>query len=100
MADTPSLLADALVQAVGITGAESWLDPSAGSGQAVKAALRADVSPSAILAVDLQAELGASTDSAWRSLPATDFLRWAQEPAGGFDRVNRESSFRTTPRAG
>ncbi len=87
MADTPTPLADALVQAVGVTGAESWLDPSAGSGQLVKAALRADVPPSAILAVDLQAELGGLDRLGLESLPATDFLRWAQGTSRRFDRV-------------
>lgn len=87
MADTPTLLADALVQAVGIAGAESWLDPSAGSGQLVKAALRAGVSAGAILAVDLQAELGGLDELGLENLPGTDFLRWAQGTARRFDRV-------------
>lgn len=87
MADTPTLLADALVQAVGVAGAESWLDPSAGSGQLVKAALRADVAPSAILAVDLQTELGGLDRLGLESLPGTDFLSWAQGTDRRFDRV-------------
>ena len=87
MADTPALLADALVRTVGTAGAESWLDPSVGSGQLVKAALRAGVPAKTILAVDLQAKLPKLDRLGLESLPGTDFLRWAQGTDRRFDRV-------------
>ena len=87
MADTPDLLADALVRAVNPAGTGSWLDPSAGSGQLVAAALRAGVSPEAILAIDLQSDLPPLSTLGVESLTGTDFLCWAQATDRRFDRV-------------
>ena len=87
MADTPGLLADTAVRAVGLSGATSWLDPCAGSGQLVTAALRAGVSPNAILAVDLQAKLPTLERLGVENLLGTDFVRWAHETDRRFDRV-------------
>ena len=87
MADTPDLLADALIQAVGPMAADSWLDPSAGSGQLVEAALRAGVSHRSILAVDLQTLLPTLNEFGVESLLGTDFLCWAQKTRRRFDRV-------------
>ena len=87
MADTPELLADAAIRVVGLTGATSWLDPSAGSGQLIKAALRAGVSADAILAVDLQTKLPALERLGVESLLGTDFLQWARKTERRFDRV-------------
>ena len=87
MADTPELLADALVRAMGPFGAGSWLDPSAGSGPLISAALRAGVPGESILAIDLQAYLPALTNLGVESLLGTDFLRWAQRTDRRFDRV-------------
>ena len=87
MADTPDLLADALIRAVGSTGADSWLDPSAGSGQLVEAALRAGVSTKSILAIDLQTQLPTLDCLGVESLLGTDFLRWARRTDRRFDRV-------------
>ena len=87
MADTPDLLADALVQAINPAGTGSWLDPSAGSGQLVAAALRAGVSPEAILAIDLQSDLPPLSTLGVESLTGTDFLCWAQATDRRFDRV-------------
>lgn len=87
MADTPDLLGDALIQAVDTDGACTWLDPSAGSGQLVRAALRAGVDCKSILAVDLQTRLPTLTKLGVESLLGTDFLTWAQETDRQFDRV-------------
>ena len=87
MADTPDLLADVLVRAVNPAGTGSWLDPSAGSGQLVAAALRSGVSPESILAIDLQVDLPPLSTLGVESLPGTDFLRWAQATDRRFDRV-------------
>ena len=87
MADTPDLLADALVRAVSPVGTGSWLDPSAGSGQLVAAALRSGVSPESILAIDLQVNLPPLSTLGVESLLGTDFLRWAQATDRRFDRV-------------
>lgn len=87
MADTPDLLADALVRAVNPVGTGSWLDPSAGSGQLVAAALRSGVSPESILAIDLQVDLPPLNILGVESLLGTDFLRWAQATDRRFDRV-------------
>ena len=87
MADTPDLLADALIRAAGTTGADSWLDPSAGSGQLIQAALRAGVSTESILAIDLQTRLPTLDRLGVESLLGTDFLRWARRTDRRFDRV-------------
>ena len=87
MADTPDLLADALVRAVGPTESGSWLDPSAGSGQLVEAALRAGVPAESVVAVDLQVQVPTLNELGVESLLGTDFLRWAQSTDRRFDRV-------------
>ena len=87
MADTPDLLADVAIRVVGTAGASSWLDPSAGSGQLVGAALRAGVSADSILAIDLQTYLPALERLGIESLVGTDFLRWAQHTERRFDRL-------------
>ena len=87
MADTPDLLADVLIRAVVTTGAESWLDPSAGSGQLVQAALRAGVATESILAIDLQTLLPTLNRLGVETLLGTDFLSWAQRTDRRFDRV-------------
>ena len=87
MANTPDLLADALVRAVSLSGADSWLDPSAGSGQLVEAALRSGVPAESILAIDLQTQLPALDRLGVECLLGTDFLRWAQRTERRFDRV-------------
>lgn len=87
MADTPELLADAAIRAIGLEGASSWLDPSAGSGQLVEAALRAGVSADAMLAIDLQAYLPTLERLAVESQVGIDFLQWAQHTERRFDRL-------------
>lgn len=87
MAETPDVLADALVRAVGPTEATSWLDPSAGSGQLIAALLRARVPADSILAIDLQTDLPALSNLGVESLLGTDFLPWAQRTDRRFDRV-------------
>lgn len=87
MADTPELLADALVRAVGAPSHGSWLDPSAGSGRLVEAALRAGVHAKSILAIDLQAQLPALVNLGVESLLSTDFLLWARRTDRRFDHV-------------
>ena len=87
MADTPDLLADTLVRAIGTSGADSWLDPCAGSGQLVQAALRAGVANESILAIDLQTRLPTLDRLGVESLLGTDFLRWARRTDRRFDRV-------------
>jgi hypothetical protein len=87
MAETPGVLADALVQAVGPVSGNSWLDPSAGSGQLIAAALRAGVPAESILAVDLQACVPNLGRFGVETLLGTDFLRWAQQTDRRFDRV-------------
>ena len=87
MADTPDLLANALVRAVGTSGADSWLDPSAGSGQLVQAVLRAGVATESILAIDLQTQLPTLDRLGVESLLGTDFLQWARRTDRRFDRV-------------
>ena len=87
MANTPDILADALIRAVGTSGAGSWLDPSAGSGQLVEAALRSGVSNESILAIDLQERLPTLDRLAVESLLGTDFLQWACRTDRRFDRV-------------
>ena len=87
MADTPELLADALVRAVGTTAHSLWLDASAGSGRLIEAALRAGVPPKSILAIDLQPQLPALANLGVESLLGTDFLHWAQRTNRRFDRV-------------
>ena len=87
MADTPETLADATVKAVGPSGASSWLDPCAGSGQLVGAALRGGVSPEAMFAVDLRTQLPALDRLGVESLLGTDFVEWVQSTDRRFDRV-------------
>ena len=87
MATTPDRLADALIRAVGPTGARSWLDPSVGSGQLIGAAIRAGVPTGAIMAIDLQTRLPKLEDLGVNCLLGTDFLRWAQQTERRFDRV-------------
>lgn len=87
MADTPKLLADAAVRAVGASGTGSWLDPCAGSGQLVAAALRGGVALDAILAIDLQTQLPALAQLGVQRLLGTDFIEWVQETECRFDRV-------------
>ena len=87
MADTPRLLADTAIRAVGVTGAISWLDPSAGSGRLIEAALRAGVPVDAILAIDLQIDLPMLEQLGAETLLGIDFLRWAQNTDRRFDRI-------------
>ena len=87
MVDTPQLLADALIRAVGVEATDSWLDPSAGAGQLVRAALRAGVPANSILAIDLQAELPPLERLNVETRLGIDFLHWAQRTSRRFDRV-------------
>ena len=87
MADTPAQLADTAVRVVGLSGATSWLDPCAGSGRLVEAALRAGVSPSAIFAVDLRTQLPALDRLGVESRLGTDFIEWVHKTGRRFDRV-------------
>ncbi len=85
MADTPKPLAEALVQALGHRQAASWLDPCAGSGRLIDAAIRAGIASEAILAVDLQTDLPALRSSGVECLLGIDFLQWAQTTERTFD---------------
>ena len=87
MADTPTLLANAVVKAVDLKEASSWLDPCAGSGQLIQAVLRAGVQPDTVLAVDLQTEIPSLDHLGVESLTGTDFVRWSQQTQRRFDRV-------------
>ena len=89
MAETPELLADTLIRALGPSGEAnaSWLDPSVGAGRLVEAALRAGVDARAIFAVDLQSHLPGLERLGIESLLGTDFLRWAGATRRRFDRV-------------
>ena len=87
MAETPEILADTVIRALGPSGDASWLDPSAGSGQLVEAALRAGVGPETIVAVDLRTDLPELERMGVESLLGTDFLRWADGTRRRFDRV-------------
>ena len=87
MADTPALLADAVVKALGQQAAGLWLDPCAGSGQLIQAVIRAGARPDTILAVDLQTEVPSLDHLGVESLTGTDFVRWSQETLRRFDRV-------------
>lgn len=87
VARTPDSLADTLVRAIGTNGDATWLDPSAGSGQLVQAAIRSGVNPRSILAIDLQTQLPSLKQLGVKALLGTDFLKWAQETDQRFDRV-------------
>ena len=87
LANTPDVLADALVRAVGADGAVTWLDPSAGSGQLVQAAVRAGTPVDSILAIDLRGDLPTLKTIGVECLLSTDFLRWSRETKRRFDRV-------------
>ena len=87
MADTPELLAEAAIRAIGCDGAKSWLDPSAGSGNLIKAALDAGVPAKTFLAVDLLTNLPSLEILGVESRLGTDFLRWANTTQRRFDRV-------------
>ena len=87
MAETPELLADTLIRAVGTTRHGLWLDPSAGSGRLIEAALRAAVPAESILAIDLQPHLPALVNLGVKTRLGTDFLHWAQRTDRRFDRV-------------
>ena len=87
MAYTPTVLADIAVRLMDVEGAQSWLDPSAGSGQLVRSILRTGTSPRCILAVDLQTDLPQLQSLGTECLLGTDFLAWAQQTKRRFDRV-------------
>ena len=87
MADTPELLADALVHALGESSNALWLDPCAGSGQLISACLRAGVPPSSIMAIDLQQNLPELNSLGVESILGVDFLQWAQNTERQFGRV-------------
>ena len=85
--ETPGVLADLVVQLASQDEASTWLDPCAGSGQLVEAAIRAGVSKNAILAVDLQRELPRLTALGVEKCLGVDFLDWARTTSRRFDRV-------------
>lgn len=87
MADTPELLADALVHALGESHSASWLDPCAGSGQLISACLRSGILPSSITAIDLQRHLPELRALGVEAILGLDFLRWAQNSERRFDRI-------------
>ena len=87
MAETPELLAKVAVNAIGRDGAKSWLDPSAGSGNLIKAALDAGVPAKTFLAIDLLTNLPSLKNLGVESRLGTDFLRWAKTTQRRFDRV-------------
>ena len=86
-AETPERLADTLISAIGVAGATSWLDPCAGSGPLIAAALRTGVPQTAILAIDLEWRLPKLERLGVKSLLSTDFLAWARGTKLRFDRV-------------
>ena len=87
MADTPELLADALVRAVSECPSGSWLDPCAGSGRLVSACLRAGVSRQSIVAIDLHKNLPMLEALGVKPILGVDFLHWATQTGRRFDRV-------------
>ncbi|MDE2935268.1 MAG: hypothetical protein OXP37_00295 [Chloroflexota bacterium] len=87
MADTPDALADTLVRALDPANAGTWLDPSAGSGQLIEAALRFGVAATSVLAIDLQSRLPKLSNLGVELHLGTDFLQWAQRSERRFDRV-------------
>ena len=89
MADTPAILADTLVRAVGPSRGSTWLDPSAGGGQLARAAIRAGVSAEKIVAVDLRTDLPELAAIGVESVLGIDFLRWANLTHPSFRLCNR-----------
>ena len=86
-AETPEPLAESLVAALDVESASSWLDPCAGPGRLVSAALRAGVPTSAILAVDLQSRLPGLEGLGIETILGTDFIVWAHSTDRRFDRI-------------
>ena len=87
MVYTPELLADAVIRSMGVDSGGSWLDPSAGSGQLVRAALRFGVPVQSILAIDLQPQNPALQRLNVETQLGVDFLQWAGRSSRRFDRV-------------
>ncbi len=87
MADTPDALADTLVQALDAANADTWLDPSAGSGQLIEAALRSGVAAASVVAIDLQSRLPKLSNLGVELHLGTDFLQWSKRSERRFDRV-------------
>lgn len=84
---TPEVLADAVIRSMGVETGGTWLDPSAGSGQLVRAALRFGVPAESIVAIDLQTRIEALERLNVETRLGVDFLEWAGSCRRRFDRV-------------
>lgn len=87
IAETPPALADIVAQAIKDGIGSSWLDPCAGNGQLVSAAIQSGIPNSAILAIDLQTELPNLRALNVECKLGIDFLEWSVATRRRFDGI-------------
>ena len=83
---TPSILANAMVQALGIAKNAKWLEPCVGKGAIISAMSDAGVKPQEVTGLDLSSTIE-KTDRYASVARSTEFLSWALETTLRFDRV-------------
>jgi len=83
---TPSILANAMVQALGIAKNAKWLEPCVGKGAIISAMSDAGVKPHEVTGLDLSSSVE-QTDRYATVTRSTEFLSWALETTMRFDRV-------------
>jgi adenine-specific DNA-methyltransferase len=83
---TPSVLAKAMVNALGVEPGNAWLEPSHGKGAFLQALAELGVHSSLVTAIDLDSR-SAVADKLAMVLRGVDFLRWAALTQCRFDRI-------------
>jgi adenine-specific DNA-methyltransferase len=83
---TPPAIATAMVEALGDTPADQWLEPCVGGGVFLEALSKLGVPRERIRAIDLDRTAG-SHDSLARTLRGTEFLHWAKSTKERFTRI-------------
>ncbi len=83
---TPSALANAMVRALGHHPLDKWLEPCVGTGVFVRALAQIGVPHYRITAVDLDTTPSQS-DSLAHTFRSTEFLSWALNTRGRFDKI-------------
>ena len=83
---TPSVLADAVVQALGDFSDAKWLEPCVGKGAFLQSLAKHGVEAKRIIGTDL-ASTPEPTDRLGRVRRSTEFLEWSMKTTHRFDRI-------------
>jgi adenine-specific DNA-methyltransferase len=86
MVQTPGLLADAMVKALGKKNTDTWLEPCVGKGALLSALSNSGVERGRIVGLDVDAR-PQPNDRFGRVLRGREFLQWSRSTKSRFDKI-------------